>query len=406
MTDPASVYLDHAATTPLDDRVARAMHAARDAAGLAANPSSPHPAGRRAAQQVEGAREQVLTAVNAPDYALTWTSGATEADNLAILGLAMASARRHSGRVRLLLTATEHPAVMAAARAAQALGFRVETLPVRADGRLDCATLAGALDDDVALVSVAQVNSETGVVQPLAELAPLVHEAGARLHVDAAQGAGRLPLDVQALGVDLLALSAHKFYGPKGVGALCHHPDVRLEPLLHGGGQQDGLRPGTLPVELIAGMGEAFAMADSDAERARLRRLHAQLYNALEPLGGVIRNGRPDGSPHVLNLSFAGVHGLALREALAPLQVGFGSACSSGGTSPVLRAMGRPDALAHASVRFSPGRSTTAAGIEAVADEVAGVVQRLREASPLWRELSEGRPLHEVYGVSTPLGVA
>ena len=406
MSRIASIYLDYAATTPLDPRVATAMQAVGGSGGVVANPASGHPAGRAAAAAVARAQTQVLASVNAPNQELIWTSGATEADNLAILGYAHALLRRGDARHRILIAATEHAAVTAAAEAARALGFAVEYLPVHADGLLDLAALREALDERVALVSVAHVNNETGVIQPLAPIAAAVHDAGARLHVDAAQGGGRLPLDIEGLAIDMVSLSAHKFYGPKGVGALCHRPAVRLEPLLHGGGQQAGMRSGTLPVELVVGMGAAFALPDSDAERQRLAALQARLRSRLAELGGVVCNGRDDGSPHVLNVAFAGVHGGALREALSELNVGFGSACSSGGQSPVLRAMGRPDALAHAAVRFSLGRFTTRDEIDRAASEVAQVVQSLRRISPAWRALCEGATPEQVYGCTTPLSLA
>jgi len=395
-------YFDYAATTPLDPRVEEAMRRASTLAGAFANPSSEHPAGRLAAAAVEHAGEQVQRCLNALDYQLTWTSGATESNNLAILGYGMAQVRRRTARRRLLVTATEHAAVLSAAEAAEGLGFAVERLPVEADGRLAPATLKAALGDDVALVSIGHVNNETGVIQPLAALAPLIKASGARFHIDAAQGAGRLPLDAAALGADLISLSAHKFYGPKGVGALVHHPAVRLAPLLHGGGQQQGLRPGTLPVSLIVGQGEALALADDEVERARQYALREALQNRLTALTGVVMNGVADGSPHVLNVAFAGVHGDALRSRLADLNVSFGSACSGqAGASHVLRAMAMPDALADAAVRFSIGRFTTMADVEFIAERVASDVGALRAISPVWREMRAGRKLSDVYGVTT-----
>ena len=404
--DPTRIYMDHAATTPLDPRVVARMESVRGVNGLVANASSSHPAGMAASGVVAVAREEVLAAIHAPGYQLLWTSGATEADNLAILGVARAIRRREPARDRILVAATEHPAVLASADAAREMGFEVQRLGVGVDGQLDREGLARALDEGVALVSVAHVNSETGVIQPLEDIASAVHEVGGRLHVDAAQGAGRLPLDLSAMGADLVSLSAHKFYGPKGIGALCYHPDVRIEPLFHGGAQQQGLRPGTLPADLIAGMGAALALADDESERRRLLGLRRRLRDQLVALGGVVINGRDDGSPHILNVSFAGAHGAVLQDGLSDCQVSFGSACSDGGASPVLRAMGRPDALAHAAVRFSPGRYTEVEEIDTLASHVASVVRQARAVSPVWRELLQGRPIAEVYEATTPLEVA
>ena len=404
MTTP---YLDYAATTPLDPGVAEAMARLQGPDGCLANPGSPHPAGRAAAAIVTAAREQVLAVLGDPDFRLVWTSGATEADNLAILGLARALAERASRRRRILVAATEHAAVLAAARAARATGMVVETLPVGADGLISPAVLGERLDESVALVSIAPVNNETGVIQPIRALAEPVHAAGAPLHLDAAQAIGHVGDESIYRCADLVSLSAHKFCGPAGIGALCYRSTLRLAPLLHGGGQQDGLRAGSLPVGLIAGMAEAIKRRDDAAEMRRQRGLQRRLRAGLRALGGVVVNGREDGSPHVLNASFAGVQGAALQAALADLAVGFGSACGSqAGPSHVLRAMGRPEALAHASVRFSLGRFTSEADIDVTLERLAGRVARLRAISPVWRELEAGRRIEDVYAVTTPLEMA
>ena len=404
MTTP---YLDYAATTPVDPQVREVMARFEAAEGCFANPGSLHPAGRAAAAAVDEAVDQVLSVLGNPDFRVIWTSGATEADNLAIVGLAQALGQRGSGRRRVLVVATEHSAVLSAAGAAQAYGMIVETLPVDPDGRLEVDTLVQALDDDVALVSIAPVNNETGVIQDIETLAEPVRAAGARLHLDAAQAIGHLPDEGLYRHADLVSLSAHKFYGPKGIGALCYRPDVRLAPLIHGGGQQGGVRSGTLPVPLIAGMGKALQRRDGVAEMTRQRGLQTRLRRELLALGGVLINGRADGSPHVLNASFAGIHGQALRAAMADLAIGFGSACSSrDGPSHVLRAMGQPDALAHASMRFSLGRFTTERDIDRVMQRVSARVQRLRAISPIWRELEAGHSIQSVYGVTTPPGMA
>ncbi|AUB78031.1 hypothetical protein BBH56_02190 [Spiribacter roseus] len=402
-------YLDYAATTPVDPRVAAGMAALEGPDGVFANPASGHPYGRRAAAVVESAQEKVLETLGDRDFQVIWTSGATEADNLAILGLARAVARRGGGRRRILVTATEHSAVLAAAdAAAREAGMQVERLPVAADGQLTPATLEAALAPDVALVSLAPVNNETGVIQPIERLAPLVRAVGARLHLDAAQAVGRVPEPGPYRHADLVSLSAHKCCGPKGIGALCVRPDVRLAPLMHGGGQQSGRRSGTLPVGLIAGMGDALGYRDDAAEQARQRALRGRLVDALRAAGGVVINGRADGAPAILNASFPGVHGGALRDALGDLAVGFGSACSGrDGPSHVLRAMGRPDALAHASVRISIGRFTEMADIDAAGAQVVAAVAALRGISPLWREIEEGRrTVDSAYGVTTALEMA
>ncbi|MDR9432737.1 MAG: aminotransferase class V-fold PLP-dependent enzyme [Spiribacter sp.] len=400
-------YLDYAASTPTDPRVMAKMAQFSGPEGIFANPSSAHPAGQAAAQAVATAKQQVLNAVGANAYALTWTSGATEADNLAILGRALALAKRQHQQRRILVCATEHSAVLEAAYAAQSHGFVVEHIGVQPDGLINTAELVATLDVDVALVSVAHMNNETGVIQDLSEIAQATHAVGALLHVDAAQSAGRLSFDADALEIDLISLSAHKFYGPKGIGGLCHAPHVRLAPLIHGGGQQNGLRSGTLPVALIVGMGEAFRQRDEPAEQARQQALKDSLYAQLASLGGVVLNGRKEGSAHILNVSFAGVHGAALRAALTDLAVGFGSACSTKhGPSHVLRAMQRPDPLAHASVRISIGRFTEADELELAGEFIADAVRKLRAISPIWREYRQGAALETVYSVTTPLELA
>jgi len=402
-------YLDYAATTPVDPRVTERMRECLDADGDFANPASPHGPGRAAQARVDSAAAVVADVLGGAPEGVIWTSGATEADNLAILGSLRALRGRDSRRRRIVTLRTEHAAVLGAARAAREEGFGVDVLTPEPDGLLPPQRLAAALDEDVALVSIAQVNNETGVIQDLPALAALAREAGARVHVDAAQGAGRVPLDVGALPADLVSVSAHKLYGPKGVGALYAAPGLRLAPLLHGGGQQAGVRPGTLPVAQIVGLAEALrlAAASREAEDAALRAHYRRLRSGLAALGGVVLNGRDDGSPHILNVSFAGVHGALLRAALAGLAVGYGSACSSDqGASHVLRAMGRPDPLAHASVRFSFGRFTTAAEIDGVLALLGEVIPALRAVSPLARELRDGAAPEALYGCKTALPVA
>jgi cysteine desulfurase len=406
--DRARPYLDYAATTPLDPRVQAAMMRCYDARGLVANPSSPHRAGTLAGEVIDAAAGAIRDYLGDPHWQVVWTSGATEADNLAILGSAEALAQRRRGRDRILITATEHTAVTMAARAAKRHGFAIERLPVDAMGRLTAQALADALDERVALVSIAPVNNETGVFQAMPTLAPMVRQAGALLHLDAAQSGGRVdPAAAAYAEADMVSLSGHKFYGPKGVGALCLRPSVRVAPQLHGGGQQQGLRSGTLPVPLIAGLGEAFRLADDTAERDRQWSLRNDLLAGLAALGGVVLNTPQEASPHILSVSFAGVHGAALRAHLDGVDVGFGSACSSHeGASPVLRAMRRPEPLAHATLRFSLGRFTREIDITHAIDAVGATVDRLRRVSPVWRALAAGQDIGELYATTTPLEVA
>lgn len=398
----STLYLDYAATTPLDPTVATAMAAWLTADAPFANPTSVHGPGRFVAAAVEAARAEVAALIGADPQEIVWTSGATEADNLALIGAARW--RRERGRGDHIVTLrTEHQAVLAACAALEAEGFRITRVTPAPDGRLDPDALAEVLDADTALVSIMHVNNETGVVQDLAAIAERVKAAGALLHVDAAQSAGRLALDVRRLPIDLLSLSAHKCYGPKGVGALYvrRRPRVRLQPLLVGGGQEGGLRSGTVPVHQVVGMGAAYRVAGQRqvADHVRLMELRERLRGGLATLDGIVLNGRADGCPHILNVSFAGVHGEALAAELADLAVSSGSACSSssGSASHVLRAMGRPDALAHSAVRFSLGRPTTERDIDRAVDIVTAAVKRLRAFSPLWREYCAGADLAELY---------
>lgn len=400
-------YLDYAATTPLDPRVQAVMNACALSLEGAGNPSSAHALGTAAASQVDAAAEAIGQLINADPAGLIWTSGATEANNLAILGSALALLSRAPDRRRILVLATDHSAAIEPALAAEKWGFSAVILPVAPSGELLPSVLKDALDEDVALVSLALVNNETGVIQDLKTLAPMVRAVGARLHVDATQAVGRIPVDVSADEIDFLSFSGHKFYGPKGIGGLYARPSLALEPLLHGGGQQAGRRPGTLPVPLIKGMAAAFSFADDQAERDRQNALRARLMEGLSTLGQVVINGQGMLAPHILSLSFPGVHGAALAHALDGLAVSHGSACGSQqGPSHVLRAMGRPNALAHATVRMSIGRFSTNAEVDMAVQRIGDAVATLRGISPIWRELEAGEGIHKVYGMTTPLEVA
>ena len=380
------IYLDHQATTPCDPRVVEAMSGywSLDFG----NPASrTHAFGRRAEEAVEHARAAVATLIGATSREIVFTSGATEANNLALLGLARAF--RHDRR-HLITCVTEHRAVLDPCAALEREGFRVTVLPTGADGLLSPDSLRAALEPETLLVSVMHANNETGVVQPLAELARITHEAGAVLHSDAAQSVGKLPVDVAALGVDLLSLSGHKLYGPKGVGALYvrrRRPPLRLEPLLHGGGHERGLRSGTLPVPLCVGLGEAcrLAVAELVGDGARILGLRRRLWELLSgELEGVELNGHRDARlPGNLNVSFRGIEAQALLVGLPGVALSTGSSCTSAKPEPshVLRGMGLGQTRSRSAVRFGIGRPNTLGEIEEAARLVIAEVERIRARS-------------------------
>jgi cysteine desulfurase len=381
------IYLDYAATTPIDPRVAEAMIECLRPDGPHGNPSSAgHEFGRRARAAVERARAQVAAAIGARPECIIWTSGATESDNLAVMG----AARFRTDRGRHLVSArTEHKAVLDALRQLEHEGFEVTYLKPDTDGLVHPAQVLEALRPDTQLVSLMHVNNETGVIQEVGAVGAMCRERGIVFHVDAAQSAGKVPIDVEALRVDLLSLTAHKVYGPKGVGALYvrRNPPVGLRPLMHGGGQEFGLRSGTLATHQIVGMGIAFelARAERESDAARIGRLRDRLWQGISELGDVELNGhRERRVSSVLNVSFHGVEGESLQFALRELAVSAGAACSSASeeSSYVLRALGRSDQLAQSSLRFSLGRFTQDAEIETAIAAVRREVQRLRALSP------------------------
>jgi cysteine desulfurase len=381
------IYLDYAATTPLDPRALEAMLPYLGETGAFANPASTHGPGYQARAAVERARAQVAALIGADSQEIVWTSGATESNNLAIKG---ALEFHGGGRGHIVTSRTEHKCVVDTCRHLQAQGVRVTFLKPGTDGVVVPEQVLEALTPDTVLVSLMWVNNEIGAVADIARLAPWLRERGVLLHVDAVQAAGKLPIDLGAVPVDLLSLSAHKLYGPKGVGALYvrRKPRARLAPQMHGGGHEWGMRSGTLATHQVAGMGAAFAVAAERLEQdaARLSALRERLWTRLAALPRVHRNGAAASSaPHVLNVSFEDVEGEALRASLPELAVSSGSACSSATQEPsyVLRALGRDDELANASLRFSLGRQTTAEDIERAADLVIKQVQWLRELSPL-----------------------
>ncbi|WP_227367762.1 aminotransferase class V-fold PLP-dependent enzyme [Halomonas sp. M20] len=382
MATTASIYLDYAATTPVDPRVADIMARHLTLDGIFANPASrSHMLGWQAEQTVEGARRQVADLINADPREIVWTSGATEADNLALTGFM----RANRGRGRHLVTSSiEHKAVVDTASALEAEGFDVTWLSPEPDGRISPGKLAQAMRDDTVLVSLMAVNNELGAINDLAALSEVVHARGAAFHVDAAQATGRIELDVERQGIDLMSLSGHKAYGPKGIGALYvrRSPDIRVEALIHGGGHERGMRSGTLPTHQIAGMGEAFALAKSEgeADQARIAGLAARFLDGLEDLDNVHRNTHVDVSvPNIVNLAFEGIDGESLLMALRGIAVSTGSACNSASVEPsyVLKGIGIPRTRALTSLRFSFGRFTTDADLDAALVELRHALSAL-----------------------------
>jgi len=387
------VYLDYSATTPTDPRVVEKMVPwLYDQCGNPA--SSSHVYGWEAEEAVERARAQVAQLVNADPREIIWTSGATESDNLALKG----AAGFYAGRGRHVVTVqTEHKAVLDTCRHLEREGFEVTYLAVPPSGLIDPAAFQAALRPDTILASVMLVNNEIGVIQDVAALGRLCRERDIIFHVDAAQATGKVDIDLQSLEVDLMSFSAHKTYGPKGIGALYirRKPRVRLEAQMHGGGHERGFRSGTLATHQIVGMGEAFALAGAEmaAENGRIRGLRDRLWAGLSAIEGVYLNGDADRRvAHTLNISVDHVEGEALMMSLKGLAVSSGSACTSASLEPshVLRALGRGDALAHSSLRFSLGRFTSSGDIDFTVDLAARQIQRLRDMSPLWEMVQDG----------------
>lgn len=395
-----SVYLDYAATTPVDPRVADLLGRYLTQEGIFGNPSSStHHFGQRAARAVEAAREQVAALLHADAREIVWTSGATESNNLALQGVMRA--RRRQGR-HLVTSKTEHKAVLDVCRWLERDGCAVTYLDPEPDGSISSERLADALRSDTVLVSLMQVNNETGVAHDLETLGALARSRNILLHVDAAQSAGKLPIDLRASAIDLLSLSAHKLYGTKGIGVLFvrQRPHrARLEPLLHGGGQERGLRAGTLPVHQIVALGEAcrIAQAEMVADRTRIQNLRERLWRGLSDLGDVLLNGHPERHwPGILNVSFNGIAAEALLADLPDIALATGSACTSATAQPshVLRAMGCDAARMRGAIRFSLGRFTTAAEIDYTVQAVGAAVARLRALAPFWPNgASASRPI-------------
>jgi len=377
------VYLDYAATTPVDPRVAHAMSDCLTLDGNFGNPASrSHLIGWKAEEAVEMARRNVADLVKCDPREIIWTSGATESDNLALKGVAHAS--RERGR-HIVTSCIEHKAVLDSVKQLEMEGFEITRLRPDSNGIVSAEQVRDALREDSILVSLMHANNEIGVLNDIEAIGKVTREHGVLLHVDAAQSAGKLPIDLSALAVDLMSFSAHKVYGPKGVGALYvrRSPQVRIEAQMHGGGHERGMRSGTLATHQAVGMGEAFRLAalTLDSEAAHLRVLRTRLLHGLEKLDGVHLNGHPERHvPGIVNLSFEGVDGESLLLSLRELAVSSGSACMSATMEPsfVLRGIGLPDALAQSALRISFGRFSTAADIDIAIASLHEAVPRLR----------------------------
>lgn len=377
------IYLDYAATTPADPRVASKMMQFLTLDGTFGNPASrSHRFGWQAEEAVDVARNQIAELVNADPREIIFTSGATESDNLALKGAAQA--QRHRGQ-HIITSQTEHKAVLDSCRQLEKEGFSVTYLSPQADGIITPEAVRAALRDDTVLVSLMHVNNETGVTHDIAATGALCRERQILFHVDATQSVGKLPIDLQTLPVDLMSFSAHKLYGPKGIGALYvrRQPQTLIDAQMHGGGHERGMRSGTLPVHQIVGMGEAFRLAreEMESESPRLAALRTRLWHGLRDLDGVTLNGdEQQRAPGILNLGFAGVEGELLMMALKDLAISSGSACTSATMEPsyVLRAMGLDEALAHSSLRFSVGRFTTGEEIDYAIALIHKALTRLR----------------------------
>ena len=380
------IYLDYAASTPVDPWVAEAMTALMTADGNYANPSSTHLAGRQSVEHIAHAAGQLAGLLNTDPGRLIWTSGATESDNLAILGGAYY--RQNRGR-HLITMRTEHKAVTDAFTELERQGYSVTWLNPELNGLLDIAKLEEALRDDTQLVSIMHMNNETGAIQDIAQIGAICRDRDILFHVDAAQSVGKLPIDLAALPVDLMSMTAHKVYGPKGIGALyiADRPGVHVDPLLFGGGQQRKLRPGTLPAQQIAGFGVAAAIAQSrmNDDLKHLSAMRERLWSGIRDIPGISTNGAIECAfPGILNVSIEDIEGESLLLGLEPLCVATGSACNSKSQEPsyVLRALGVSDALAQSAIRFSFGRPTRANDVDIAIDCYRNSVARLRKIAP------------------------
>ncbi len=395
------IYMDYSATTPVDPRVAEKMCQCLTLEGNFGNPASrSHQYGWDADEAVEEARRNVAALINADPKEIVWTSGATESDNLAIKGVAHFYNKKGK---HIITCKTEHKAVLDTCRQLEREGFEVTYMDPEPNGLIDLAKLEAAMREDTILVSIMHVNNEIGVIQDITAIGELTRARKILFHVDAAQSAGKVAIDMETMKVDLMSLSAHKIYGPKGIGVLYvrRKPRVRIEAQMHGGGHERGMRSGTLATHQIVGMGEAFRLAKEEMaqENERILALRERLWSGIQDMEEVYLNGdmeqRIAGN---LNVSFNFVEGESLIMALKDMAVSSGSACTSASLEPsyVLRALGREDELAHSSIRFTIGRFTTEEEIDYVVSKIRTQVQRLRELSPLWDMFKEGIDLKSV----------
>ncbi len=395
------IYMDYSATTPVDPRVAELMCSYLTPDGVFGNPASrSHAFGWEAEEAITLARRQVATLVNADPKEIVWTSGATESDNLAIKGVAEFYVKKGK---HIVTCKTEHKAVLDTCRQLERQGYEITYLDPEPSGLIDLKKLEAALREDTILVTIMHVNNEVGVIQDIEAIGEMTRARKILLHVDAAQSAGKVPIDLEKLKVDLMSFSAHKIYGPKGIGALYvrRKPRVRLEAQMHGGGHERGMRSGTLPTHQIVGMGEAFRIASEEmaAETERVLGLRKRLWDGIKEMEEVYLNGdeqrRVAGN---LNVSFAFVEGESLIMALKDLAVSSGSACTSASLEPsyVLRALGREDELAHSSIRFTLGRFSTTEEVDYAIAKIRTEVERLRELSPLWEMFKDGIDLKSI----------
>jgi cysteine desulfurase len=395
------IYLDYSSTTPVDPRVAEKMKDCLTKEGNFGNPASrSHYFGWVAEEAVDIARNQIADLVNADPREIVFTSGATESNNLAIKGAATFYQKRGK---HIITLKTEHKAVLDSTGQLEREGFEVTYMMPEPNGLVDLDKLQAEMRDDTVLISIMHVNNEIGVIQDIAAIGKICRERKIIFHVDAAQSTGKVPIDLQELNVDLMSFSAHKTYGPKGIGALyvSRKPRVRIEAQMHGGGHERGMRSGTLATHQIVGMGEAFRLAKEEmaTENEHVKMLRDKLYNGVKDIEAVYLNGDAEQRvAHNLNVSFAYVEGESLIMALKDMAVSSGSACTSASLEPsyVLRALGLTDELAHSSIRFSIGRFTTEAEIDHVIGVIRSAIDKLREMSPLWDMYKEGIDLSTV----------
>ena len=396
------IYLDYAATTPVDAKVAKKMAEYMTFEGVFGNPASrSHGYGWQAEEAVETARQQVADLVNADPREIVFTSGATESDNLAIKG----AAHFYQGRGKHIITSKiEHKAVLDTCRQLEQEGFEITYIdPQPGTGLILPEQVKEALREDTILVSLMMVNNELGTVTDVKAIGEITREAGVIFHVDGAQAAGKVKIDLEELKIDLMSFSGHKVYGPKGIGALFvrRKPRVRLRAEQHGGGHERGMRSGTLATHQIVGMGEAFAIAAErlEEDRAHTQKMHDKLWQGVQDIEEIYLNGDVENSvPNIINISFNFVEGESLMMSLKDMAVSSGSACTSATLEPsyVLRAIGRPDELAHSSIRFSFGRYTTEADIDTILAQIHEAVEKLRDLSPLWDMYKDGVDLDSV----------